>query len=951
MRPSRRLLPLAPVLLVAGILVSPPPPATANPSASADAPTTLYVFDSPQCDNSGPATQAVPLCSIQVAADRVQAGQTVAVKGAIFSDYPAPVTITHSGTPTAPITFTKYGSTKPTLKSTLTLSGVHDVAVNQLDFLEPKDQVQSTIQVKASSDVTLDGLLTDGLQDTDAAIDGDSSDVTLSRSWLTGNVQVAPGASRITVTTNTVGINVPGSDAISIGGTTNAVVTSNSVFSCANGIAIGGASSATVENNTVEIGPETGCTPTGITAGLAVSADSAANVRSDYNDYMVTAPAVEYSWGGTSYPTAAAFRSATGQGAHDLDGRVSLVDAADANAPGELSTDELGNPRVNDPLVPDTGVGASAPDLGAREVQDVLHLSETATPSALQSTGAPFTVGFTVSAPAVSQWSEPITTTVDFGDGGGAAPVAPGDTVTHTYETRGVYVATTTATDTSGSRQTLTRTITVGTSAPPAVTLTATPVFVTDPATGQANLVPGEGKVTVSLADPWEVAGVDVDWGEGKDTLTAGNDGTDETAGATFSKSHLYDQTGTYVVQVTVTDLLGRTSKANASLTVGDGFKARPGGPQRVYDSRGALGGDGIPANGKVSLPSVLFGGTASNSGLEAVLLNVTVTNPKANGYLVAVEHATQIPTSNVDFTAGQTVANHVVVRISRGNNIDFINASSGPIDLLIDTIGIQTQGPGTDSYHPEGPVRLLDTRTTLGGSPGAVPSGGSVTLQVAGVSGVPADATAVVMNLTITDTKSAGFVTAYGHGTTRPGISDADWAAGQTGTALVVVPLTDGKVVLYNSGPGTADFVADLLGYYSDHGSGAVFLPSEEPQRALDTRSGLGTGGHIAKLKSGQTLVLPVTSFVDAPASGVSAVEVDLIATNPSSTGYITAYPDGAARPTASSVDFTGGQTAANMTITPVGADGAIALYNGGGATVDLLVDIYGAYYQYSES
>ncbi|GAA5185447.1 hypothetical protein GCM10023322_29510 [Rugosimonospora acidiphila] len=52
--------------------------------------------------------------------------------------------------------------------------------------------------------------------------------------------------------------------------------------------------------------------------------------------------------------------------------------------------------------------------------------------------------------------------------------------------------------------------------------------------------------------------------------------------------------------------------------------------------------------------------------------------------------------------------------------------------------------------------------------------------------------------------------------------------------------------------------------------------------------------------------------------------------------------------RPTASSVDFAGGTTVANMAVIPVGADGAIDLYNGGGATVDLLVDLYGAYYQY---
>ncbi|GIH21193.1 hypothetical protein Raf01_93650 [Rugosimonospora africana] len=56
-------------------------------------------------------------------------------------------------------------------------------------------------------------------------------------------------------------------------------------------------------------------------------------------------------------------------------------------------------------------------------------------------------------------------------------------------------------------------------------------------------------------------------------------------------------------------------------------------------------------------------------------------------------------------------------------------------------------------------------------------------------------------------------------------------------------------------------------------------------------------------------------------------------------------------ARGGTSSLDFAGGKTAANMAITPVGANGSIDLYNGGGATVDLLVDLYGAYYKYPSS
>ena len=56
-----------------------------------------------------------------------------------------------------------------------------------------------------------------------------------------------------------------------------------------------------------------------------------------------------------------------------------------------------------------------------------------------------------------------------------------------------------------------------------------------------------------------------------------------------------------------------------------------------------------------------------------------------------------------------------------------------------------------------------------------------------------------------------------------------------------------------------------------------------------------------------------------------------------------MTAYADGAARPTASNLNFVPGQTVPNLVVVPVGANGKVDLYNGSGGTVQLVADVEG--------
>ena len=121
--------------------------------------------------------------------------------------------------------------------------------------------------------------------------------------------------------------------------------------------------------------------------------------------------------------------------------------------------------------------------------------------------------------------------------------------------------------------------------------------------------------------------------------------------------------------------------------------------------------------------------------------------------------------------------------------------------------------------YTAANPVRVLDTRTGLGARPGRLGARQTVDLQVTGTAGVPAGASAVVLNLTGVDATARTDLRAYPTPvTTRPApvVSNLNLDRGSTRANLVTVPIGNlGKVRLRN-GEGSVHVLADLAGYYS---------------------------------------------------------------------------------------------------------------------------------------
>ncbi|WP_123510263.1 hypothetical protein [Streptomyces sp. 2132.2] len=374
--------------------------------------------------------------------------------------------------------------------------------------------------------------------------------------------------------------------------------------------------------------------------------------------------------------------------------------------------------------------------------------------------------------------------------------------------------------------------------------------------------------------------------------------------------------------------------------TDGTGSTYKPITPTRLMDTREGLG---VPKAkiGQGGTATLQVTGTAGipATGVTAVVLNVTATGPSDASYIsVYPNGTTRTSASNLNVTAGQTIPNLVIVPVVNGK-ISFYN-NAGTVDLIADIAGFYTTDGTGSTYKPITPTRLMDTREGLGVPKAKIGQGGTATLQVTGTAGIPATGvTAVVLNVTATGPTDASYISVYPNGTTRTSASNLNVTAGQTIPNLVIVPVVNGKISFYNNA-GTVDLIADIAGFYTTDGTGSTYKPIT-PTRLMDTREGLGVPK--AKIGQGGTATLQVTGTAGIPATGVTAVVLNVTATGPTDASYISVYPNGTTRTSASNLNVTAGQTIPNLVIVPV-VNGKISFYNNAG-TVDLIADIAGFY------
>ncbi|MGW6618415.1 hypothetical protein ACWGA0_33795 [Streptomyces erythrochromogenes] len=447
-----------------------------------------------------------------------------------------------------------------------------------------------------------------------------------------------------------------------------------------------------------------------------------------------------------------------------------------------------------------------------------------------------------------------------------------------------------------------------------------------------------------------------VSWGDGSTDTYSLPAGTSSDA---RDLKHKYTALGTYDVKVTAKDSAKGSEAVNELkfTTMGAEFTAHE--PTRLLDTRAGVGAAKAKVGPRSSVALKVAGAAAVPAGATAVALNVTATNTSGAGHVSVQstkDRAEGAETSNLNFTAGQTVPNLVIEAIGEDGYIHLFNGGWEPVDLVADVTGYFA--PSTaNGWGALSATRVVDTREGLGTAKGQVPGQGTFGVEIAGRAGVPKGATAVAVNLTATNPRSAGHLTAYPSGKAAPVTSNVNFTAGQTVANAAVVPIgTDGKINVRNGGWDPADVVVDVVGYYTPESRSAL-VAHGIPYRLLDTRKDSWGGRKAGPLKA--RTHLPMQLEGDTTTPDVDGWVLNTTVTNTRGNGFLSVTPDPnfwsdyengtavtPARPVASALNWTKGANVANVAQTPGGKGGMIDLWNQGWEDTDLLVDLL-AYYK----
>jgi streptogramin lyase len=237
--------------------------------------------------------------------------------------------------------------------------------------------------------------------------------------------------------------------------------------------------------------------------------------------------------------------------------------------------------------------------------------------------------------------------------------------------------------------------------------------------------------------------------------------------------------------------------------------------PTRILDSRGPNGGWNAPlvSGAPRSLQITGVGGVPATA--DAVILNVTATGSNANSFLTAYPTGGSVPNvSNLNFAAGETIPNLVTVKLGTGGKVSFANAV-GSVQVIADVAGYYDTTTG-DVFHAVTPARILDSRGPTGGWGSPLVAGTPRTLSVVGAGSIPADATAVIANTTVTGGSANSFLTVYPTGAPLPVASTVNYGAGQTIPNLTAVKLGTSGRLDFATAAGSTDVIFDVAGYFA---------------------------------------------------------------------------------------------------------------------------------------
>jgi len=345
--------------------------------------------------------------------------------------------------------------------------------------------------------------------------------------------------------------------------------------------------------------------------------------------------------------------------------------------------------------------------------------------------------------------------------------------------------------------------------------------------------------------------------------------------------------------------------------------------PERLLDTRD----DDKPEGGDTIELQVAGVGTALvPDDAQAVFLNITATQTEAAGFVTAYACEVARPeASSLNPDPDRIVSGLVPAQMSADGKVCIYTDSSA--NIIVD---VAAYLPSTAAYTSVVPERLLDTRE---GDTPAADSTTPITVVGVGDAALPADTSAVLVNLTSARTTGDGFLTAYPCGTDLPTASNLNTRTGTNRANLASVKVgADGTICVYSSA-GT-DFAVDLVGAFPASSSYVAI----EPERLVDTRTKVGYTG--SKPVAEQVIEVPVRGPGTTVSDDTGTVVLNVTGVAPEATGFFTVFPCGESLPTASNLNLQDLNTAAAV-VAKVGDNDRVCVYTQSSAHV--IVDLVG--------
>jgi RHS repeat-associated protein len=295
-----------------------------------------------------------------------------------------------------------------------------------------------------------------------------------------------------------------------------------------------------------------------------------------------------------------------------------------------------------------------------------------------------------------------------------------------------------------------------------------------------------------------------------------------------------------------------------------------------------------------------------------------------------------------LDFQANWQVSDQATLPVGSQGEIALQLNGTASGSAYIDITGYYTPEPATGSTF----VAVTPTRTI---SAKAITSASNSVIQVTGTAGVPAGATAAVVDLTTSSQSAASWLLAWPDGTTMPSTESQSWpVASQQTTSEATVTLSTSGAFDIHVGSGTATLNVDVLGYWepSSVGQGSAFYPTVPA--ATMVMNSTATAGSIQG--AGQTIASGKTATYNVVGPGLPTIPanasavVATVAGYAASAGTMNFSAAGGAKPSTTQLSYPANSDwAANEVIIPISSTGQFTIYNNGPASANEFVAIDG--------